>query len=54
MLKLLQEGTNLIIDRYAYSGVAFTAAKPVFINSLIYNMFSTAPNQSLARSAPIY
>lgn len=29
MLKLLKEGTTLIVDRYAYSGVAFTAAKQV-------------------------
>ena len=27
ILKTLQEGTNVIIDRYAYSGVAFSAAK---------------------------
>lgn len=27
--KRLYEGRNVIIDRYAYSGVAFTAAKPV-------------------------
>ena len=25
----LESGTSLIIDRYAYSGVAFTAAKEV-------------------------
>lgn len=30
MLKLLQEGTTLIVDRYAFSGVAFTAAKNGF------------------------
>lgn len=29
MKKMLLEGTNLIVDRYAYSGVAFSAAKPV-------------------------
>ncbi|XP_045608584.1 thymidylate kinase [Procambarus clarkii] len=27
ILSTLQEGTNIIIDRYAYSGVAFSAAK---------------------------
>jgi thymidylate kinase len=27
--KLLLQGTTLIVDRYAYSGVAFSAAKPV-------------------------
>ncbi|XP_045201663.2 thymidylate kinase-like [Mercenaria mercenaria] len=30
MLELLNKGTTLIVDRYAYSGVAFTAAKPGF------------------------
>ncbi|KAL4220118.1 hypothetical protein ACF0H5_020529 [Mactra antiquata] len=30
MLELLYNGTTLIIDRYAYSGVAFTGAKPDF------------------------
>jgi dTMP kinase len=27
MVRLLQEGTTLVVDRYAYSGVAFSAAK---------------------------
>lgn len=27
MKKLLLEGTTLVVDRYSYSGVAFTAAK---------------------------
>ncbi|KAK3095220.1 hypothetical protein FSP39_011769 [Pinctada imbricata] len=30
MLRSLEDGTNLIVDRYAYSGVAFTAAKEGF------------------------
>ncbi|CAL8252323.1 unnamed protein product [Merluccius merluccius] len=30
MKKKLEEGTTLIIDRYAFSGVAFTSAKPGF------------------------
>ncbi|CAH1781094.1 unnamed protein product [Owenia fusiformis] len=30
MLRLLNSGTTLIVDRYAYSGVAFTGAKPGF------------------------
>ncbi|CAL8344336.1 unnamed protein product [Gadus morhua 'NCC'] len=30
MKKKLEEGTTLIIDRYAFSGVAFTSAKPDF------------------------
>lgn len=29
MEKLLLSGTNLIVDRYAFSGVAFSASKPV-------------------------
>nr|CAH0112416.1 unnamed protein product [Daphnia galeata] len=28
MKKLLQKGTNIIVDRYSYSGIAFSAAKP--------------------------
>jgi len=31
-LEELQKGNNLILDRYAYSGVAFSSAK-VFINN---------------------
>lgn len=30
MMELLKAGTTLIVDRYAFSGVAFTAAKPGF------------------------
>lgn len=30
--KLLNEGTTLIVDRYSYSGVAFSAAKGLDIN----------------------
>ena len=29
MKELLYDGTTLLVDRYAYSGVAFTAAKQV-------------------------
>ena len=29
MKELLYDGTSLLVDRYAYSGVAFTAAKQV-------------------------
>jgi thymidylate kinase len=29
MRELLEGGTSLVIDRYAFSGVAFTAAKNV-------------------------
>ena len=32
----LQQGTNLVVDRYAYSGVAFSAAKKVSIAMVIY------------------
>ena len=31
----LLSGTTLVIDRYAYSGVAFTAAKQVRISKLL-------------------
>jgi thymidylate kinase len=31
MKQLLRSGTTLVIDRYAYSGVAYTAAKEVCI-----------------------
>lgn len=31
MLDDLQNGTNLILDRYAFSGVAFSSAKVLFI-----------------------
>lgn len=32
MTRLLTEGTSLIVDRYSYSGVAFSAAKGLDIN----------------------
>lgn len=32
MTRLLNEGTTLIVDRYSYSGVAFSAAKGLDIN----------------------
>ena len=32
MKQLLHSGTTLIIDRYAFSGVAYTAAKEVCFN----------------------
>lgn len=31
IMQQLQQGTNLVVDRYAYSGVAFSAAKQVRI-----------------------
>jgi thymidylate kinase len=31
---LLQKGTNVIVDRYSYSGIAFSAAKPVYITRI--------------------
>lgn len=31
----LLSGTTLVVDRYAYSGVAFTAAKQVIICKLL-------------------
>lgn len=30
MKKKLEQGTTLVVDRYAFSGVAFTSAKPGF------------------------
>lgn len=39
MKKKLEQGTTLIVDRYAFSGVAFTSAKPV---SLFLATFQTA------------
>lgn len=36
MKRLLQTGTSLVVDRYAFSGVAFTAAKSVSI--LLYSV----------------
>lgn len=35
MKKMLFEGQNIIIDRYAFSGVAFSGAKKV-LNTLLY------------------
>lgn len=35
MKKLLEEGVTLLVDRYAFSGVAFTAAKRVGISDLL-------------------
>ena len=32
MKKILNEGTNIIVDRYAFSGVAFSGAKPVCLS----------------------
>ncbi len=36
MRRLLYGGTTLIVDRYAYSGVAFTAAKKVSAMSRVF------------------
>ena len=35
----LESGTNLIVDRYAFSGVAYSAAKPVSCLKLISQRF---------------
>lgn len=35
MEKLLKDGISLIVDRYSYSGVAFSAAKGVFLKTSI-------------------
>lgn len=34
MKKKLEQGTTLVVDRYAFSGVAFTSAKPVSLFKL--------------------
>ena len=39
MMELLAAGKTLIVDRYSFSGVAFTAAKPVSISK-----YGHAPN----------
>ena len=31
MKKMLLEGKTLIVDRYAFSGTAFSATKPVYL-----------------------
>lgn len=31
MKQKLEQGINLVVDRYAFSGVAFTSAKPVSV-----------------------
>lgn len=37
--KKLEQGTTLVVDRYAFSGVAFTSAKPVSLCSTIQNQY---------------
>lgn len=34
--KMLNEGTTIVMDRYAYSGVAYSAAKVRFIKTLLF------------------
>lgn len=36
----LQQGTNLVVDRYAYSGVAFSSAKQVAMVTSNFCSFS--------------
>ena len=38
-MEQLHQGTNLVVDRYAYSGVAFSSAKQVRITCAV------VPNQ---------
>jgi len=35
MKQKLEQGINLVVDRYAFSGVAFTSAKPVSVNVIL-------------------
>ena len=39
MLQKLQNGTTLIVDRYAFSGVAYTHAKVLSLCSFRYELF---------------
>jgi thymidylate kinase len=43
MKKLLEEGTTLIVDRYAFSGVAFTVAKHVSYKNTVAEYPYTVP-----------
>lgn len=38
MKKKLEQGTTLVVDRYAFSGVAFTSAKPVSLSSASFRL----------------
>lgn len=38
MKNILLKGTNIIVDRYTYSGIAFSSAKPVCTCSFLYKM----------------
>lgn len=38
MKKKLEQGITLVVDRYAFSGVAFTSAKPVSAFILLFKL----------------
>ncbi|XP_068176308.1 thymidylate kinase [Antennarius striatus] len=47
MKKKLEQGTTLVVDRYAFSGVAFTSAKPGFSLEWCKNPDMGLPNPDL-------
>lgn len=47
MKKKLEQGTTLIVDRYAFSGVAFTSAKPVSHLLAFQTCASIRPNYNV-------
>lgn len=48
IIKTLEEGTSIIVDRYCYSGVAFSAAKGLDIN------FCKAPDMGLPKPDQVF
>lgn len=53
MMKKLLEGTHLVVDRYAYSGIAYTLAKgilTVFVFTIISREFCNIWIVSLIKS----
>ena len=53
MEKQLHKGTTLVVDRYAYSGVAFTAAKDVSALVFLYLIVQCTTFNLLATSSLI-
>jgi len=47
MKRMLLDGTTLIVDRYAFSGVAYSAAKPVRLLQCILLQFSIISDEFL-------
>lgn len=54
MKKKLEQGTTLVVDRYAFSGVAFTSAKPVSLfPSILQPETFVEKQQQVTRSSPL-